>query len=95
MLELQFYNFFCLRTAVSLYNFKLHLLTFVQRFEAVALDCAEVYEYIFSAFNFDETEAFLSVEPFNCSVLHVNYTSKSKINMFLCSLHKQIKIHTL
>lgn len=68
--KLQFYNVFCLWSTVALNNVELNALAFVKRFETFAYDCGEMYEYIVAAFNFDETEAFLSVKPFNCSCLH-------------------------
>ncbi|EGL15721.1 hypothetical protein HMPREF9413_5181 [Paenibacillus sp. HGF7] len=69
-------------------------MAFVQGLEAFALDCGEVYEYIVAAFNFDKTKAFFSVEPFNCTSLHVWYLLEIKFNMFFLLL-KQIKIHIL
>ncbi len=46
-------------------DFKLYALTFSQSFETIALDCREVYEYIFAAVvRSDEAETFVRVEPF-------------------------------
>jgi hypothetical protein len=57
-------------------------LAFFKSFEAFASDCGEVNEYVIAAFNFDEAETFLSVEPFNSTLLHVYYLQKC-INMRL------------
>lgn len=47
-------------------DFKLYALTFSQSFEAVALDCREMYEYIFAAiFRSNETESFRFIKPLN------------------------------
>lgn len=69
---LQLYNVLGLRSAVALNHVELYALTFVQRLVAIALDCAEVYEYVIAAFNFDESEALLSIEPLYCSFLHMS-----------------------
>lgn len=65
--KLQFYNVLSLWSTVSFNNVEFYALAFVQRFETFALDCGEVYEYIASTFNFDETETFFCVKPFNCT----------------------------
>ncbi len=70
---LQFYYVLSLWTTVALNDVEFYALTFVERFEAFARDCAEVNEYIVAAFNFDETETFFCVEPFNCTLYHVYY----------------------
>jgi len=67
---LQFYNVLSLWSTVAFNDVELNALAFVQRLEAIALDRAEVNEYIVSAFNFDETKALLSIKPFNSSCLH-------------------------
>ncbi len=55
---LELYNVFSLGSTVALNNVELYSLTFVQCFEAVALDSGEVNENVGTAFNFDETETF-------------------------------------
>lgn len=55
---LELYNVFSLGSTVALNNVELYSLTFVQCFEAVALDCGEVNENVGTAFNFDETKTF-------------------------------------
>ncbi|GAT36022.1 cold shock-like protein CspLB [Listeria monocytogenes] len=49
-----------------------------------------MYEYIISAFYFDETEAFFTVKPFNCTCLHISQTSKNFLNMFLLLTKKML-----
>jgi len=56
-----------LRTTVALSDFELNGLAFVQSFESVALDCGEMYEYVFAAFYLNKAIAFLCVKPFNCT----------------------------
>jgi len=90
---LQFYYVFSLWSAVALNNVELNALAFVKRFEAVAYDCAEMYEYVISAFNFDESEAFLCVKPFNCSCLHGEFLQK--LNLHDLFISRKIKIHIL
>ncbi|SEJ80520.1 hypothetical protein SAMN04488127_2873 [Bhargavaea ginsengi] len=69
-LRLSFLNVSCLSSTSTLLNVKRHLLTFVQRFEAVTLDCGEVYEYVVSTFTFDKAKTFFCVKPFNCTLFH-------------------------
>ncbi|AEI46321.1 hypothetical protein KNP414_07835 [Paenibacillus mucilaginosus KNP414] len=76
MWVLQLYNVLSLWTTVALNYVELYALTFVEGFEAVALDCGEVYEYVAAAFNFDEAETFFCVEPFHCTCLHVRKPPK-------------------
>lgn len=73
--ELQFYNVLSLWSTSALSYVELNALAFVQRLEAFASDCGEVYEYVASAFNLDKTETFVCVEPFYCTCLH-DITSK-------------------
>lgn len=54
---LELYYVFSLWSAVALHDVEFYALAFVQRFVAVSNDCAEVYEYVATAFNFDKTEA--------------------------------------
>lgn len=54
----------CLGTFLSGSDRKLDLLTVGEGFEAVALDRAEVNEYVRTVFLFDESVAFGLVEPF-------------------------------
>jgi len=75
--DLQFYYVLSLWATVALNDVELNFLTFVQSFETVTLDCAEVYEYIVSAFYLNETETFFCVKPFYCSVrLHLKKPPK-------------------
>lgn len=69
---LEFVNVRRLWTLRTFDDFELYSLTFIQGLETVALNCAEVYEYIFAAFNLDETETFFCVEPLNCTLLQMN-----------------------
>lgn len=64
---LQFDYVSCLWSAVSVGDFEFYFLTFVKSFESVALDCREVYEYVFAAFYGKETITFFCVKPFNCT----------------------------
>jgi hypothetical protein len=91
--KLQFYNVLCLWTAVALNHVEFYALAFVEGLVAVAYDCAEVNEYIVAAFNFDETEAFLCVEPFHCTCLHVVLPPKCDIHDLFIFL--KIKNHIL
>jgi hypothetical protein len=75
-LLLQFNYVFSLRTAVAFNYVELNALAFFKSLEAFANDCGEVYEYVVSAFNFDEAETFLCVKPFNCTLLHVELPPK-------------------
>ena len=76
MVRLQLYNVLSLWSAIALYHVEFNALAFVQGFEAVACDRAEMYEYVVSAFNFDKTETFFCVKPFYCTCLHCNYLQK-------------------
>ena len=47
------------------------LLAFVQRLEAVALNCGEMYEYVLAALIVgDEAVALFCVKPFDCTVVN-------------------------
>ena len=47
------------------------LLSFAERAQAGALDCADMNEHILAAIiRLDEAEAFLAIEPLHCSVAH-------------------------
>jgi len=48
-------------------DFELNGLAFFKSFEAIALDCGEVNEYIVAAFYLNESVAFFCVKPFNCT----------------------------
>jgi hypothetical protein len=65
--DLQFHHVRCLRTTVALCDFELNRLAFFQGFEAVALDCREVNEYIVAVLYGDKTVAFFCVKPLNCT----------------------------
>ncbi len=79
---LQFVDVGRLRSFWTLDDFELNSLTFIQRLEAVALDGAEVYEYVFAAFHLDETETFFRVEPLNCTLLQMNSSMVPKALKF-------------
>jgi hypothetical protein len=61
---LQRYDILCLRALLALRDGEFDLLALSKRFEAAALDCAEMREYVGSRFLFDETESFGFVKPF-------------------------------
>lgn len=71
--ELQLDYIFGLRSAVALNHIELYALAFVQGFKAFALDGAEVDEYVFAAFHFDEAKSFFSIKPFHCTCFHSSY----------------------
>gem|GEM_PF-4388334 len=51
---------------LAVLNFELNVLAFSQSFEAITLDCREVYEYIFAAVSrSNEAKTFRLVEPLN------------------------------
>src|SRR6185437_322630 len=50
-----------------------HLLAFLQRLEAVALDGTEVDEQVVTTFRGDEAEALGIVEPFDCTALAIRH----------------------
>jgi len=50
---------------------ELHLLTFLQAFEAARLDGREVHEYVVSTLTADEAVAFAVVKPLHCSCFHI------------------------
>ena len=56
----------CSRAFLAVLDFEFNVLAFSQSFEAVTLDCREVYEYIFAAVSWsNETKTFRLVEPLN------------------------------
>jgi len=61
--------------AVALYDVEFNALAFVQSLEAFADDRAEMHEHVIAAFNLDESEAFLRVEPFYGTLLHGCFAS--------------------
>ena len=52
---------------LSIGYIELNFLAVGQSFEAIALDRAEVYEYIWAVFTLDKAESFRFVKPFNGS----------------------------
>src|SRR5436190_23001184 len=60
----------CLPTFGSLYDGKLHRLTFFQAAETVSLNCRKVHENIFAVLAADESVAFRVVEPLHCTLFH-------------------------
>lgn len=63
--RLEFYDVSSLRSAVAFNDFELNGLTFVERFESVALNSGEVDKNVKSFFIRNETVTFFRVEPFN------------------------------
>lgn len=58
-------NILSLRTFLAFDYVEFHPLTFFKAAVSSALDCGVMYEYIFRAIPFDETETFCGVEPFH------------------------------
>ena len=70
---------------------KRNLLTFVQAAHACALDGAHVYEHIRATIiRLDKTKAFLSVEPFNCTLSHIGLLVET--HYFSCMKHRAATI---
>ena len=60
-----------LQAFLALHDGKADLLTFLETFEALALDGAEMYEYIFPILAADKAEALRIVEPFDGTVFAI------------------------
>jgi hypothetical protein len=54
-----------LRTLRALYDVKFHILTFLERFEPIALESGIMDEHVLSGFQSNETKALTIVEPFD------------------------------
>jgi len=67
-------NVFSLKAFGAFLYFKLHGLTFVERFVPVHHDRREMNENIFPGLALDKTIALRSIEPLHCSLfLHFHY----------------------
>ncbi|BAK11549.1 cold shock-like protein CspC [Pantoea ananatis AJ13355] len=76
---------------MAVLDFELNVLAFGQRFEAVALNSREVYEYIFATVSWsDKTEAFRLVEPLNLTFNLCHFTNSLKC-LFCPEANLQIK----
>lgn len=54
-----------------------NLLTFLERLEALSVDCGEMYKYFLAGCIVgDETITLLCVEPLNCTVVHCGTSLK-------------------
>ena len=72
--DLHGHNVDCAGAFRALFDVEGYALSFSQRFETTDLDGAAVNEGVFGPVGrCDETEAFLVVEPFNCSGSHICY----------------------
>lgn len=61
-----------LKTFRSLLDIKIYCLAFCQCFEAITVDCREMYEYIFTTIGgSNKTKTLGLVEPFNSTCSHV------------------------
>jgi hypothetical protein len=58
-----------------LLDFELDLIALVQSAIALTTNCLEMDEYVFAILTGDESEAFGSVEPFDCSFFHGTFLS--------------------
>ena len=74
-------------TAVTVGDVEFYSLTFIQRFETVALDSGEVYEYVFTVLNLDKAIAFFCVEPLNCSFQMNNLLNLSPYTTNILIIH--------
>ncbi len=64
------------RAFLTVLDFELYALAFSQSFEAVTLDCREVYKHVFAAVSrSNETKTFRLVEPLNLTfnLCHLEY----------------------
>ncbi|HWG88864.1 MAG TPA: hypothetical protein VN679_13845 [Candidatus Acidoferrales bacterium] len=66
-------NVFCLPTLLAFGHSEFNRLAFFKAAIAIALNCREVNEYIFTALTGDKAKALSGVEPLNCSLFHFNY----------------------
>ena len=64
------YDVGSLGTFLAVYDVERYLLTLIECLEALALNCAEVNEYVLSVVYGDEAVPFALVEPLNSSLCH-------------------------
>src|SRR5471030_620256 len=86
----------CRRAFLAVLDFELYVLAFSQSFEAVTLDCREVYEHVFAAVSrSNETETFRFVEPLNLTfdLCHLEYFLWIVFNRPK-ALHRQTRVVT-
>ena len=69
-LLLLLYDVGSLGAFLAVYDVERYLLTLVKSLEALALNCAEVDEYVLAVVYGDEAVAFALVEPFDSSLCH-------------------------
>ena len=62
---LLFDHIFCLRSFLTLHDFKLNVIALLEALVPVRLDGAVVYEHIGAVFPTDEAETLCVIEPFN------------------------------
>ena len=60
-------------------DFKAYFLAFVKGLKALALDCAEVYEYVVALVGGDKSVTLRRVEPFYCAVAFQGVASQQEI----------------
>jgi hypothetical protein len=70
---LQSPNVFCLPTLLAFGHSEFNRLAFLKAAIAIALNCREMNEYIFTALTGNKPEALSGVEPLNCSLFHFDY----------------------
>lgn len=58
---------FGLRSFLSVRDGHRDLLSFMQRFTAITVNRAEVYEYILASFALNESPSFFIIEPLDCT----------------------------
>jgi hypothetical protein len=63
-------NVLCLPALGAFDDIELNALAFLERTEAVRLDCTVMHEDIVAIFTADKSEAFGIVKPFYCSLFH-------------------------
>jgi hypothetical protein len=66
-------NVFCLPTLIAFGHSDFNRLAFFKAAIAIALDCREMNEYIFTALSGYKAEALSGVEPLNSSLFHFVY----------------------
>ena len=76
---LDFFYIGSLGAFASLCDFKTYLLAFIKSLESIALNCAEVYEYVVTFIGGDKSVALCCVEPFYCAVASQSVASQQEI----------------
>ena len=61
-------NIGSLHAALTFCQVKIDSLSFIERLEAISLDCGIMYEYVLSILTGDEAITFFCVEPLNCTL---------------------------